>query len=174
MCEAFKDSVVTLCGFRASPRFPFLHFALKLVKNLLDAPSVFVDNDELIGGDFHLVGQVNVGGSIRGIGVGNAPQDFAITGANEVITLDSFVAWVGGVDAVGRANTGHAVSFFPSDKINTSGMLEAAPHAVVETGLVPYVENFAAFWGVVTEAFLGGAFDDSDVMGALFPVIWNT
>ncbi len=88
-----------------------------------------------------------------------------------MLAFDAFVAWVGGIDQVRGADGGGAVGFFPGDKIDACGVLEVAPHAIVDAGLVPDVEDFAALGCVVAEGGGGGALDDGEVVGAFFSIV---
>ena len=51
---------------------------------------------------------------------------------------------VSGVDEVPGVDGGGAVGFLPGEEVDFSGVLELAPHAVVDAGLVPRGEDFAA------------------------------
>lgn len=92
MREAFEDGVMSFGGWGTRPGFPLFHFAFELVEDFFNIPALLVDDDKLIGGEFHLVGQIGVGGAVGGIGVGDAAQGFSVAGADEVLALDSFVS----------------------------------------------------------------------------------
>lgn len=121
--------------------FPLLHLALELVENLLDVPAVLLDDYQLVDWDFHLVGQVGVGGPVGGIGVGDATQDFSVSGADEAVTFEAVVARVGIVDEVAGTDGGGTVEFLPGEEVDSSGVLDVAPHAVVDADLVPRVNG---------------------------------
>ena len=130
---------------------------------------MLIDEDELVGGEFHLVGEIHICGAVRRVDVCDAPQDFPVAGADEMLAYNPFIAWVAGIDEVYRADGGRAVGLFHGDEVNACAVLEAAPLPVVDAGLVPSVEDFAAFGGVVAQQLFVGALDNGHVVGAFFP-----
>ena len=65
--------------------------AFELMEDLLDVPTVFVEQDDLIGRQGEIAGQVGVGHAILGIGVNNALHHHAGGGARQMVRNNPFV-----------------------------------------------------------------------------------
>ena len=85
MSEAVKDRVALLCFQGAGPGFALVHFAFELVKKFPDVPPVFVEEDDLIGGQGVVAGEVGVDHAVLGVCVNNIPQGHAVAGGHEVV-----------------------------------------------------------------------------------------
>lgn len=120
---ALELAVRAFCLRAARPGFPLLHFAFEFAKHLLDVPPAFVDDDELVRGQRQLVGEVGVMRPIARIGVVDAPQRGTLGVADEVVAAYPFVARIGEVDEIGRANFRSAVGFLDGDEIDPAVVL---------------------------------------------------
>jgi hypothetical protein len=110
--EAFEEGMALLSLERTGPGFALVHFAFELMENFLDVPTVFVEQNELIGRQGEVVGEVAVGHADFGIGVNDAPQDYSVRGADAVVGGESGFIWLAAVELVEGADFGGAVGFF--------------------------------------------------------------
>ena len=81
MGEALEHRVAPLGSQGAGPGFPLAHLALELMEDLLDVPAVFVEQDDLRGGQGEVVGQVGVAGSVLRIDIFNPPGTRCLMGS---------------------------------------------------------------------------------------------
>ena len=83
--QTLEDRVTLLGREGTRPGFAFDHLAFELVEDFLDVPAVLVEQDDLIGGQGVVAGEIGVGHSIRGIGVNDAPQQHSARCAHQVV-----------------------------------------------------------------------------------------